>query len=186
VLSACASAADAARGADIVTTATADKTRAAILTPDMLAPGTHVNAVGGDCPGKTELHPDVLQAAHVVVEYEPQTRIEGDIQQMPPSFAVTELWRVLLGQAPGRQHAAQWTVFDSVGFALEDYSALRWLRDSARELGLGVPAELVPALSDPKDLFGQIAAQTRARGAALDVLARQGVRDALARSRESA
>ena len=186
LLSACASAAEATRGADIVTTATADKTRATLVTPDMLAPGTHVNAIGGDCPGKTEIHPDVLQAAHVVVEYEPQTRIEGDIQQMPPSFPVTELWQVLLGQAPGRQHDGQWTVFDSVGFALEDFAALRWLRDSARELKLGVPAELVPALSDPKNLFGQIAQHTRAHGVAIDERARQSAHDALARSRASA
>jgi ornithine cyclodeaminase len=172
-LRACASAAEAARDADIVTTATADKARATIVTPDMLAPGVHVNAIGGDCPGKTELHPDVLRAAHVVVEYEPQTRIEGDIQQMPASFPVTELWRVLAGEVPGRQHAAQWTVFDSVGFALEDFSALRWLRDSARELGLGAPADLVPAPGDPKDLFGQIALHARAHSAALDALARR-------------
>ena len=44
-------------------------------------------------------------------------------------------------------------MFDSVGFALEDFSALRWLRDSALELGLGSPANLMPALDDPKDLF---------------------------------
>jgi ornithine cyclodeaminase len=185
-LKACASAADAARGAHIVTSATADKTRAAIVTPDMLAPGAHVNAVGGDCPGKTEIHSDVLQAAHVVVEYEPQTRIEGDIQQMPPSFAVTELWQVLGGLAPGRRHDTQWTVFDSVGFALEDFSALRWLRDSARELKLGAPTELVPALDDPKDLFGQIALHTRGHGAALETHAQQAARDMLVRSRESA
>jgi ornithine cyclodeaminase len=156
-LSPCLSAAEAARGADIVTTATADKTRATIVTPDMLAAGVHINAIGGDCPGKTELHPDVLAAAHVVVEYEPQTRLEGDIQQMPPSFPVTELWRVLSGTAPGRQHDGQWTVFDSVGFALEDFAALRWLHDSARMLGLGTPIDLVPAPADPKDLFGLIA-----------------------------
>jgi ornithine cyclodeaminase len=186
VLKPCASAADAARGAHIVTSATADKTRAAIVTPDMLAAGAHVNAVGGDCPGKTEIHPGVLRAAHVVVEYEPQTRVEGDIQQMPTSFAVTELWRVLAGLAPGRGHDAQWTVFDSVGFALEDFSALRWLRDSARELGLGAPAELVPALKDPKDLFGQIALHTHAHGAALETRAQHAARDVLTRSRESA
>jgi ornithine cyclodeaminase len=169
VLKPCASAGDATRGADIVTTATADKTRAAIVTPDMLAPSAHVNAVGGDCPGKTEIHPDVLRAAHVVVEYEPQTRIEGDLQQMPPSFPVTELWQVLAGRASGHQHDNRWTVFDSVGFALEDFSALRWLRDSARELGLGVPVELVPTLADPKDLFGQIALHSRAHSAVLSL-----------------
>ena len=57
------SAAEAARGADIVTTVTADKRNAMILTPTMMEPGMHLNAVGGDCPGKTELHRDVLRAA---------------------------------------------------------------------------------------------------------------------------
>ena len=149
----CISAAAAVRGADIVTTVTADKARAAILTAGMVEPGMHVNAVGGDCPGKTELDPDVLRRARVFVEYEPQTRIEGDIQQLPADFAVTELWQVLHGRAPGRAHAQEVTVFDSVGFALEDFSALRWLRDSALELGLGSMASLVPELDDPKDLF---------------------------------
>ena len=149
----CAGTAEAARGADIVTTVTADKAYATILTPEMLAPGMHLNAVGGDCPGKTELHPQVLRRASVFVEYEPQSRIEGDCQQMPADFAVTELWRVLAGQAPGRVDAGQITVFDSVGFALEDFSALRYLRDSAEALGLGQPLELMPERADPKDLF---------------------------------
>ena len=150
----CASTAEAVRGADIVTTVTADKTMATIITPEMVEPGMHFNAVGGDCPGKTELHRGVLEVADVFVEYEPQTRIEGDIQQMPADFAVTELWCVLAGQAPGRTSAQQVTVFDSVGFALEDYSALVWLADTAAELGIGDVVELVAQLADPKDLFG--------------------------------
>lgn len=152
----CTSAADATRGADIVTTVTADKTRATILTPDMLTPGMHINAVGGDCPGKTELHADVLRQASVFVEYAPQTRIEGDIQQLPEDFAVTELWEVLAGARAGRTSDAQVTVFDSVGFALEDFSALRFMRDTAHTLGLGQPIALIPALDNPKDLFGAL------------------------------
>ena len=154
----CASTADAVRGADIVTTVTADKRNAVILSPAMLEPGMHINAVGGDCPGKTELHPGVLEAARVFVEYEAQTRIEGDLQQMPADFAVTELWRVLLGQAPGRASSSDVTVFDSVGFALEDFSALRLMAELAAELGLGQPVDLIPALADPKDLYSQLAA----------------------------
>ena len=150
----CNSTAEAVRGADIVTTVTADKTNATILTPGMLAPGMHINAVGGDCPGKTELHADVLRQAQVFVEYTPQTRIEGDIQQLPADFVVTELWEVLAGQHTGRASDAAVTVFDSVGFALEDFSALRFLRDAATELGMGQPIELIPQLSDPKNLFG--------------------------------
>ncbi len=153
-LLACDSIDRAVQGADIVTTVTADKARATILRPDHVAPGMHLNAVGGDCPGKTELDAAILGRASVFVEYEPQSRIEGEIQQMPADFAVTEFWRVVTGQAPGRRQADEVTVFDSVGFALEDFSALRWLRDSARELGLGEPLALVPDPHDPKDLFG--------------------------------
>ena len=148
-----ASTREAVRGTDIVTTITADKTRATILTPDLIEPGMHLNAVGGDCPGKTELHADVLRAARVFVEYEPQTRIEGDIQQLPADFPVVDLWRVLAGQAEGRQRADQVTVFDSVGFALEDFSTLRLVAARAEALGLGETIELVPSADDPKDLF---------------------------------
>lgn len=153
-LQVCASTAEAVRGADVVTTVTADKTNATILTPDMLAPGMHINAVGGDCPGKTELHPDVLAQAAVFVEFEPQSRIEGEIQQMPAAFPVTELWQVLASRQPGRRDARQVTVFDSVGFALEDYSALCFLRDAAAALGIGSTVDLVPQQADPKNLFG--------------------------------
>jgi ornithine cyclodeaminase len=153
----CDNVAQAVRGADIVTTVTAAKTQATILTPDMLEPGMHINAVGGDCPGKTELHADVLRASRVFVEYEPQTRIEGDLQQMEADFAVTELWQVLQGRQPGRTDDAQVTVFDSVGFALEDFSALRYMRDSAQRLGVGQDLALIPRFGDAKDLFGLIA-----------------------------
>lgn len=152
----------AVRGADIVTTVTADKAWATILTADMVEPGMHINALGGDCPGKTELHEDVLRMSKVFVEYEPQTRIEGDIQQMPADFQVQELWQVLNGQAEGRESEQQVTVFDSVGFALEDYSALRYVYQLARTLGEGMTIELVPELGNPKDLF-ELVAQAQAK-----------------------
>src|SRR6202166_3423113 len=98
----CAGPAEAVRGADIVTTVTADKRNATILTPDMIEPGMHINAVGGDCPGKTELHPDILRAkdVRIVVEFEPQARIEGEIQQLEGEGQVTELANVLLAKQP--------------------------------------------------------------------------------------
>lgn len=152
----CDSIAQAVRGADIVTTVTAAKAQATILTPDLLEPGMHINAVGGDCPGKTELHADVLRASRVFVEFEPQTRIEGELQQMEPDFAVTELWQVLQGRQGGRTDDRQVTLFDSVGFALEDFSALRYMRDCAQRLGVGHDLALIPRFADPKDLFGLI------------------------------
>ena len=153
---------EAVCGADIVTTVTADKTNATILTPDMIEPGMHINAVGGDCPGKTELHADILANARVVVEFEPQTRIEGDIQQMPADFPVTELWQVLAGKAPGRENGEHVTVFDSVGFALEDFSALRYVNDLAESMAIGSWIELVPTPDDPKDLYQYVAPATEA------------------------
>ena len=152
----CANIAEAVRGSDIVTTVTADKTNATILSPGLIEPGMHINGVGGDCPGKTELHPDVLRGASVFVEYEPQTRVEGDLQHLPADFAVTELWQVLSGKAAGRSSDSEVTLFDSVGFALEDYSALRFMRDSAQALGLGQRLSLIPELANPKDLFSLV------------------------------
>ena len=157
----CSSIAEAVKGAHIVTTVTADKNLATILEPAMIEPGMHINAVGGDCPGKTELHRGVLEMASVFVEFEPQTRIEGDIQQMPADFAVTEFWRVLDGQHPGRCGPNEVTVFDSVGFALEDYAALAFMRDTAAELGIGDIVELVPMAGDPKNLFGTLRGEER-------------------------
>ncbi|RJF95603.1 ornithine cyclodeaminase [Noviherbaspirillum saxi] len=148
---------EAIQGADIVTTVTADKTNATILTPDMIEPGMHINAVGGDCPGKTELHADILRNARVIVEFEPQSRIEGDIQQMPADFPVTELWQVLAEMEPGRQTHDQVTVFDSVGFALEDFSALRYVNDLAEAKSIGSHIDLVPMPDNPKDLYQYVA-----------------------------
>jgi len=151
------SSAEAARGADIVTTVTADKRNAVILTPPMIGAGVHINAVGGDCPGKTELHGDILRRpdVRVIVEYEPQSRIEGEIQQMPADFPVTEFAQVVQGTQPGRSSPSEITLFDSVGFALEDYSALRFLHALVRERPERCrQIDLLPVLEDPKNLFG--------------------------------
>ena len=148
-----ANAADAVRSADIVTTATALKAHVHVLSRAMIEPGMHLNAIGGDCPGKTELDPAILRGASVFVEFLDQARVEGEIQQMPPDFPATELWRVLAGAAPGRAHAEEVTVFDSVGFAIEDFSTLRYLRDLANRTGLCSTLDLVPDLADPRNLF---------------------------------
>ena len=161
----CASTAEAVRGADIVTTVTADKCNATILTPDMIEPGMHLNAVGGDCPGKTELHADILRArdVRIVVEFEPQARIEGEIQQLKGAGVVAELTSVLLGQQPGRSHEREITLFDSVGFALNDFSSLRYLqRLNADHPDGGQRIDLIPELEDPKDLFAGLARSAKA------------------------
>ena len=153
----CVDTAHAVHGADIVTTVTADKCNALILEPSMIEAGMHINAVGGDCPGKTELHADILlrSDARVVVEYEPQSRIEGEIQQLAPEFPVVEFASIVRGKKAGRAAASEVTIFDSVGFALEDYSALRFLHSLlAEQRGARTQIDLVPQLADPKNLFG--------------------------------
>ncbi|MEG3179319.1 ornithine cyclodeaminase [Sphingomonas sp. LT1P40] len=147
----------AVMGADIITTVTADKRAATILSDNMVGGGVHLNAVGGDCPGKTELQRDILSRARVFVELTEQTRIEGEIQQMPADFPVTEMWQVIAGEAPGRTHRDEITLFDSVGFAVEDFAGLRLLRDLSLETGIHQQLDLITAPEDPRDLFGLIA-----------------------------
>ena len=152
----CASPEDAILGAGIITTVTADKTNATILTDNMLGAGVHINAIGGDCPGKTELHPDILRRSAIFVEYPPQTRIEGEIQQLPEDHPVTELWQVIAGRTPGRTSAHQVTLFDSVGFAIEDFSALRYIAGKLAKTGFCDQLDMIADPDDPRDLFGMI------------------------------
>jgi ornithine cyclodeaminase len=152
----CRSSEEAVEGAQIITTATADKQYATILTDNMVGAGVHINAVGGDCPGKTELHRDILLRSDIFVEYPPQTRIEGEIQQLPEDHPVTELWQVMSGIAPGRSGEEQITLFDSVGFATEDFSALRYVRDQLEATGLFQELDLLADPDDPRDLYGMI------------------------------
>ena len=152
----CSSTKEACKGVDIITTITADKKNAIIITPDMVEPGMHINAVGGDCPGKTELDSKVLFMGDVYVEFEPQSRIEGEIQHMDDNFKVTEIWNVIKTGKPINRKPDEITIFDSVGFALEDFSILRLMYDIAKDENVGIPQELVPVLKNPKNLYGML------------------------------
>ncbi len=152
----CGSIEEAMEGAEIVTTVTADKQNATILTDNMVGSGIHINAVGGDCPGKTELHADILKRSDIFVEYPPQTRIEGEIQQLPADYPVRELWRVIAGMETGRTSGRQITLFDSVGFAIEDFSALRYVKTQIERTGLYEELDLLADPDEPRDLFGML------------------------------
>ena len=155
-LTQCSTPEEAMLGADIITTVTADKLYATILTDNMVGAGVHINGVGGDCPGKTELHRDILLRSEIFVEYPPQTRVEGEIQQLDADHPVTELWQVITGAAPGRTDARQITLFDSVGFAVEDFSALRYVLAKVKETGLYDTLDMIADPDDPRDLFGML------------------------------
>lgn len=153
---ACATPQEAIEGAQIITTCTADKQNATILTDNMVGSGVHINAIGGDCPGKTELHTDILLRSEIFVEYPPQTRIEGEIQNLPEDSAVTELWQVFTGTHIGRKTAEQITLFDSVGFAIEDFSALRFIHEAIQGTPYFEPLDMLADPDDPRDLFGML------------------------------
>ena len=153
----CTTAEEAILGAQIITTCTADKQYATILTDNMVGTGVHLNAIGGDCPGKTELSPAILHRADIFVEYPEQTRIEGEIQQLDADHPVTEFWEVVTGAAKGRTDAKQITLFDSVGFAIEDFSALCYVRDAIKGTEFFTPLDMLADPDDPRDLFGMVA-----------------------------
>ncbi|MDB5178831.1 MAG: ornithine cyclodeaminase [Patescibacteria group bacterium] len=155
-LTRCDDAGAAVRGADIITVCTACKAHVDVIKDAWVKPGMHINGLGGDCPGKTELELSILGRARVVVEYFDQAVIEGEIQRFSPAEAkervYAELHELVTGAKAGRATDQDITVFDSVGIALEDYSALRLTYDLAKRYELGEDRNLTPLLDDPKDL----------------------------------
>jgi ornithine cyclodeaminase len=127
-----------------------------ILTDNMVGNGVHINAIGGDCPGKTELHKDIVARASMFVEFPEQTRIEGELQQMPLDHPYTEVWEVITGTAQGRKDAAEITLFDGVGFAIEDFAALRYVQKKIVGTAYFKDLDMVADPDDPRDLFGMV------------------------------
>lgn len=152
----CSSPEESMEGAQIITTCTADKRNATILTGNMVGDGVHINAIGGDCPGKTEISTDVIKRSEVFVEFPPQTRVEGDIQQLPEDYPVTELWQVMRGDTPGRTSDNQITMFDSVGFAVEDFSALNYVLSKVKGTDFYDNLDMLADPSNPRNLYGML------------------------------
>lgn len=149
----CADAKSVLENVDIITTATASKKQAKILHAEWLHPGLHINGIGGDCPGKTELDLAILSQAKIVVEYLPQSKIEGEIQALKDDSIYAELWELTSGKKPGRKNTSEITLFDSVGFALEDFVILKLVYELSQKLGIGQSVDMIPEMDDPKDLF---------------------------------
>jgi len=149
---------DAIKDADIIITSTAVKGKHQILHAHDIQPGQHICAIGGDSPGKTELDPHLLKQAKLVIEYFPQTQEEGEIQNLKPdaeAYIYAELWELIRQIKPGRIDDDEVTVFDAVGFALEDLSTLKLCYALAKKQKLGTSFDLGGgALKDPKDLYG--------------------------------
>jgi ornithine cyclodeaminase len=151
----CSDAEEAVRGADVITVVTACKAHVDVIKNDWVKPGVHINGLGGDCPGKTELEASILPRAQVVVEYFDQSHIEGEIQRWSEAEAremiVGELHELVTGKK-ARHGVKDITLFDSVGIALEDYSALRLTYELVQKYEIGEELDMTPPVGDPKDL----------------------------------
>lgn len=144
---------EVAERADVLITATAARGKRKVVERGWLKPGAHVNAVGGDAPGKTELDPQILLEAKVVVELLEQALVEGEVQNVGRGAVYAELWEIVSGLKPGRVSESELTVFDSVGVAVEDWAALTYLYELASERGAGLDVDLLPSPPHPKNLF---------------------------------
>lgn len=159
-LARCLNAAETVREADIITTCTACRAHVDVLKNRWIKPGVHINGIGGDSAGKTELEFSILPRCRIVVEYFDQCVLEGEIQRFTKKEAkkhvYAELHELINGAKTGRENASQVTLYDSVGIALEDYSALRLTYDLANRHNLGQEFNLIPALIDPKNLISML------------------------------
>jgi alanine dehydrogenase len=131
----------AVQGADIVNIAT--PARAPLIMADWIEPGSHINAMGADSPGKQELDPNLLARCHIIVDHKSQARIYGEIhqplqQQLLSETAVAgDIGEVVAGRVDGRQSDSDITVFDGTGMALEDAAVVYRAYHMACEQGVG-------------------------------------------------
>jgi len=154
---ACTSAQQVCLNSDIITTCTAFAGSQEIIHSSWLQAGHHVNAIGGDSPHKTELEAGVLTKANkLVVEFFEQTVHEGEIQNLenPQDVVYAELWEIITTKKLARESDTEITVFDGVGFALEDYCVLVYMNELSEKLGIFTELDMVPELENPKNLFG--------------------------------
>lgn len=112
-----------------------------VIRASWVRPGTHINAVGADAPGKQELEPEILKMARVVVDDLAQACHGGEINVAVRKslFDEGKVWStlgdVISGTKPGRENERAITVFDSTGLAIEDLATAKLVYEKARERG---------------------------------------------------
>ncbi|WP_420596500.1 ornithine cyclodeaminase family protein [Deinococcus sp.] len=136
----------ACAGADIVVTVT--PSRQPIVQQHWIAPGTHVNAMGSDAPGKQELDPALVMSARLIVDRAEQSQTIGELQRPValgltlPNAIYTTLGELCAQLKPGRTSKDEVTVFDSTGVSFQDTSLAGLVLQLAEEEGLGQHVEL--------------------------------------------
>ena len=128
-----------ALAADLVVTVTPG--REVLLAEGALAPGQHASLMGADGPGKQEIAVEELARVRVFSDDWEQASHGGDIAHAVEAGVlkradVTELGAVLAGDAEGRRSAAEATVFDSTGLAIQDLAIALAALERVDELDL--------------------------------------------------
>ncbi len=127
-------------GCDIVCTAT--PSRRPVVQRAWIRPGTHINALGADGPGKQELDAAILRDARIVIDDPHQAEGGGEINvplargELAMTDVDATLGEVIAGTKPGRQ-GDEITVFDSTGLAIQDVAVARIVYDEAKRRALG-------------------------------------------------
>ncbi|MFF7751129.1 ornithine cyclodeaminase family protein [Streptomyces sp. NPDC007971] len=130
--------AELAARADIICTATTVAVgEGPVLSAEGLQPHVHINAVGADSVGRTELPLPLLRVALVVPDHLDQARHEGECQQLSEPEIGPRLSAVCAHPERWAPYRNRTTVFDSTGYALEDHVALDVLIQMAKETGVG-------------------------------------------------
>ena len=136
----------ATRASDVIVTCT--PARVPFLGLDDVSPGCFVAAVGADNPAKSEIKPELMAQATVVVDLLDQAVVMGDLHHAVAAGATrvddvaAELGQVVAGIRPGRQAPDQIIVFDSSGTGVQDVAAAAIAYEVARDRGLGVRCRL--------------------------------------------
>lgn len=136
----------AVEAADIISIAT--PARSPQIMTDWIRPGTHINAMGADSPGKQELDPDILNKSYIIVDHKAQARMCGEIhlplkrRLLSEASVAGDIGEVVAGRVPGRRSKSEITVFDGTGMALEDAAVVHFAYHLACERGLGQVIDL--------------------------------------------
>ena len=140
--------------ADILCTATSvEPGHGPVLADRASRPWLHVNAVGSDFPGKTELPASLLRRAFVATDFPDQAMKEGECQQLERADIGATLADLV--RDPGRFHQrrGELSVFDSTGWALEDQVVLDLFLRHADALGLGTEMAIEHVSGDPRNPY---------------------------------
>jgi ornithine cyclodeaminase/alanine dehydrogenase-like protein (mu-crystallin family) len=123
---------------DILVTATCkEKNTPPMVYNEWIYDGTHINAVGGDSPNKVELEKSLLERAKVIVDFMDQAVYEGESQQISRDKIYGDLAEIVTRIKIGRIKDDEVTIFDSVGFAMEDLQVYKLVYELAIKEGIG-------------------------------------------------